>query len=765
MTHHPTWRYLEVHGINDDGTCTCGRPGCVPIGKHPTQPGWTASACPNPEIRPGYNIGLATGQGIVVLDFDGSEGLATLETLSKLADLSGAWTQNTGSGGTHLLFTTTEHIKNAVRILPGMDVRGEGGMIVVAPSKHKSGKAYTIVHDPEDPAPLPQEIEDIILRGKQPSVFQRAQAIEAVKDWAKRQKFNRAAWRLALSGQPWAEEGERETTLFAMCQALARAFPAATPESLASIFALPDGRPIISEAGLDLAAAADKIHRCQELHRSENLDKPAITLGTDDSLIIREATVTLATRALELGIYSRSERLCYVSPPEPKLDLTIRGQAPQEIKPIPQSALGTHLSSAARWISGAGPEAKPTLPPPRIVRAFAEHGVWPEIPYIEGIVYGPTLRSDGSLWAGIGYDARTGLYGVEGWEPALTDRETAWKLIWDLVEEFPWDGPASFSSWLALILSSIARYAYTGPSPLFLLDANTPGCGKTLLAVMASYIATGRGPSRGSGMGVDQEEDRKKITTLARGGARVILIDNIKGNWGTAILEEALTIPDGIWQDRLLGGNESYIGPLQAVWCATSNNVRLKGDLHRRVCYCRLEGPEDPSSRTFRIASIDEETRTRRRELYDACLSILVEWARTGRQHQLPPWGSYESWSSWVRGAIVHAGLADPAESRGQAASDNDVVRDLVLGLAEVIQDLGGSATPGQISDAVFSAGAIISGQYEIARNALVEAHPRNRDPQTGADVGRVLATYRGRVAGGLSLHPRTRVARDWVVR
>jgi hypothetical protein len=509
-----------------------------------------------------------------------------------------------------------------------------------------------------------------------------------------------------------------------------------------------------------------QIHALQQTARDNELSHPYIPIGVDDAATIRAATVALARVSTDLGIYVRAERLSYVSHPDPLLLLPIRGQAPQEIRAIPQSVVGTHLSAAATWTVGHGAEVKHTIPPPRIVKAFAEHGFWPEVSPVEGISYGPVLRSDGSVWSGQGYDPQTGLFGVEGWEYSHTSNQEALEIILPFFSEFPWASPEAFASWIALVLSVIGRYAYSGPAPMFLLDANTPGCGKTLLAVMASYIATGRGPSRGSGMGQDPEEDRKKVTTLARQGARIVLIDNVKGLWGTSILEEAMTVPDCVWSDRLLGGNETYSGPLQVVWAVTANNVRLRGDMHRRTCYCRLEGPEDPSSRVFRIRGVDEVVRKDRRVLYNAFLSLLVNWARTPRDiESLRPWGSYESWSEWIRGAVIHAGLADPADARVEMSTENDSVHDLVLGVAEVIKAVGGKATPGQIADAVWSASAIVGGQYELARNALVECHPRNRDPQTSMDVRRTLEMYRGRIASGISLQPRTRTSREWVVR
>lgn len=86
------------------------------------------------------NIGIITGSisNLVVVDADGPEGLASLQTLS----LSSPVTALTGKGK-HLYFSnTTERTSNAVRIRPGIDIRGEGGFVCAPNSVHENGRRY-----------------------------------------------------------------------------------------------------------------------------------------------------------------------------------------------------------------------------------------------------------------------------------------------------------------------------------------------------------------------------------------------------------------------------------------------------------------------------------------------------------------------------------------------------------------------------------------------------------------------------------------------
>src|SRR5690606_30697619 len=69
------------------------------------------------------------------------------ESLEELVDNYGELPETveavTGSGGSHYLFTYKEGIQNqAGQIAKGLDIRGDGGYIVAAPSIHISGKSY-----------------------------------------------------------------------------------------------------------------------------------------------------------------------------------------------------------------------------------------------------------------------------------------------------------------------------------------------------------------------------------------------------------------------------------------------------------------------------------------------------------------------------------------------------------------------------------------------------------------------------------------------
>jgi len=97
---------------------------------------------------PGANFALVTGQvsGVIAVDVDGHDGAAWAE---KNLPRTGIYNQT--AKGFHALFRVNgTPVKNAVRIAPEVDVRGDGGYIVMAPSVHPTGRVYEL-HNPYFP--------------------------------------------------------------------------------------------------------------------------------------------------------------------------------------------------------------------------------------------------------------------------------------------------------------------------------------------------------------------------------------------------------------------------------------------------------------------------------------------------------------------------------------------------------------------------------------------------------------------------------------
>ena len=115
---------------------------------------------------PTANIGIATGQvsgGICVIDQDEKNGKHGIEAFEAWIDenmlyIDDTWESQTASGGRHTFFRSTLPVANRVGWLKGVDVRGDGGYVVVPPSVLADGSTYSWLTSPSDlEAPITNE--------------------------------------------------------------------------------------------------------------------------------------------------------------------------------------------------------------------------------------------------------------------------------------------------------------------------------------------------------------------------------------------------------------------------------------------------------------------------------------------------------------------------------------------------------------------------------------------------------------------------------
>jgi hypothetical protein len=141
---------VPMHTARAGGGCSCADPACLDRGKHPRLRGWQRLATVDPSVAgewwrrwPEANLGLVTGRRFDVLDLDGTQGVEALRAILSIAPTEHPGpVARTGGGGWHLLYCPTG-LGNRVRLAPGVDWRGRGGLIVAPPSRHASGGRYT----------------------------------------------------------------------------------------------------------------------------------------------------------------------------------------------------------------------------------------------------------------------------------------------------------------------------------------------------------------------------------------------------------------------------------------------------------------------------------------------------------------------------------------------------------------------------------------------------------------------------------------------
>lgn len=369
---------------------------------------------------------------------------------------------------------------------------------------------------------------------------------------------------------------------------------------------------------------------------------------------------------------------------------------------IPEPILRMHISDTCNLVSYSERQREwvPAHPPDWLIKQVATLGEWP-FRSLEAVLETPFLRADGEVVLQPGYDRYSGVllqppHGVR-WLPVPRDptadqvRESLQRLL-DLVQYFPWARPAGKSAWLAGLLSYVARYAFRGSVPAFLIDGNSPGTGKGKLQSATGLLLLGREMSRCAPTD-DEDEMDKRLVSIAQSGDLLIKIDNIAGPWCTANLASALT--DTEYYGRILGKNQRGGGPLNAIWWVNGNNLkfppRLARDMVRRSLHMRLitelRRPEHRENLPDLLAQVTAE----RPRLIADLLTLLRGYYAAGKPKLVRELGGFEAWSAIVPQCCVWLGLPNPLDTQEDLIHDADpseaVLGQLLEGWSELCQE------------------------------------------------------------------------------
>lgn len=467
------------------------------------------------------------------------------------------------------------------------------------------------------------------------------------------------------------------------------------------------------------------------------------------------------------GIYQRGGTLVHVVQPTA---ISPGAKVVPTIRELPLPVLRVHLAQVARWVKydGKAGGMKRIVVPDAITQAVQNLGEWESIRPLVGVLSAPTMRPDGSVLQVSGYDEATSLllwpalaFAEVPETPSQGDALSAARAILDLVADFPFATEHDRSAWLAGVLTLAGRHSIEGPCPLFAVDANTRGSGKSRLVDVAVMLSHGSKAARSSISGVD-EEMRKQITSILAEGAPAALLDNVRtgGKFGGPAFDALLT--SDVWKERLLGKTSNLTLPARTVWWATGNNMRFAGDLARRALRIRLESPlENPEERSDFKYPGDELLRhveRGRRFLVTQALLILRAHAIAGRPACGGAWGSYESWSRIVASAIRWIGLPDPLLSRATEDEGADEERLHAGAVAEVLVSIGRPVTARELVLELYPTGHYDGEQrpdlfptYGPARDALEMATNARGTPNV-QHVGFFLRRVQGRIVDSLSI-------------
>jgi predicted P-loop ATPase len=281
-------------------------------GKHPWR-GWKKSPMDTPEqsystfmevfqqYPNGVNIGVRTGKvsGFWAVDLDVSSsknGLIDIQEWAKknnltLDDLDSV-TARTGGGGMHILFSYPPNVEKISTVAPhpdigpAVDIKGDGGYILVEPSYHLKGRRYawqinkTLSREMLKPAPE-RLIHIVETKKRGPGALEIAYtpSLEELKDFAdelsrkhaQRSKQIGTNMLLALSGSAIMEDGGAHDAYRDIMYVVAKKWRGCEPKEVLahfedSIAARFEGKP---DASTDIANLADSLYTALHKAREE----------------------------------------------------------------------------------------------------------------------------------------------------------------------------------------------------------------------------------------------------------------------------------------------------------------------------------------------------------------------------------------------------------------------------------------------------------------------------------------------------------------
>ncbi len=352
-----------------------------------------------------------------------------------------------------------------------------------------------------------------------------------------------------------------------------------------------------------------------------------------------------------------------------------------------------------------------SLGKPKVVQILASdilRNSLPEVKRINSVrlpIWGPTDPATGLRTIKLaepGYDAATGIYTMDLC-PYSTERADLGSLhtaLCNMLGEFPWDditdGSQTFATsrnvacFIAYMVGQYCRNLIT-LQPLILVNANTQGSGKTLLA------AIGLSPVHGAPTVTpcpnNDEELRKTLFATLAAGASYCLLDDLPALVASTV-NQFSTAPKV--SDRKMHSQEIITFPNTMQIISTGNNLKITPDIERRALIIDLFAETKPTETTH--TDHLEITATNRPKWRSSLLSVLynllLHWLEAGMPALCPrnAKASFESFV-FIAGNITRlAGFGDPFAKRIADGTSGDTTSNL---LEYLIRGIATASCPG----------------------------------------------------------------------
>jgi putative DNA primase/helicase len=727
-------------------------------------------------------IGMPTGRatGLVVLDVDqdettGKDGEASLAALlAEHGPLPETAEVMTPRGGRHIYF---RHPGAEIRIKTTasaigrhLDIRGDGGYVILPPSVLPDGRAYQWEgsSDPDEGAeiaPMPHWLIELT-----------AAAVS--------QKGNASAQSGGSEkGEAEIPEGQRNDTLFRLGRSLRakgltqaaiaaaliaenseRCRPPLPEEEVAAIAAnaasVPAGlspeyaakaakrRPLTVVGGTDAEPPAPTPDRAAVYIRAGELSRVV-----DESLAILEREPS--------GIYRQGSRLVRIGRADEREEPL--GKREPDAPTLHTMTTASTVDALARHVAylkwdARSADDKPADPPTRVADLIlSREGQW-RFPRLIGYTECPCVTADGRLIFDPGYDQRSGLYVLphpipRHRLPAKPTREVAERsleVLREWLSTFPFASESDEAAALAAALTVVHRRPLPA-APVLGITASTPATGKSRLAECFALLATGRKAAFFTA-GHTPEELEKRLDVILLSGDQAAVLDNLERPVKSDALCSITT--QASKAVRVLGSSRTVDCPTNTALILTGNNLTLLGDLQRRTLLVALDAQtERPEERTFARDAL-AYTRDQRISLLVAALMLPVAYHAAGRPAvDANPYGSFERWDALIRRPLIWLGMPDPLAS-AVAMRDEDHELQGMRALYPAWWSIWGAEpiTPSTILDATQRAA---SDAYapptptELELAEAIKAVLGDGPKMTARALGWKLRQWQGRILGG----------------
>ena len=290
-------------------------------------------------------------------------------------------------------------------------------------------------------------------------------------------------------------------------------------------------------------------------------------------------------------------------------------------------------------------------PPNPVGNDIINHQILDNVPYLNQIINHPIITKDWQIINEPGYHKESQIY----LEPSKLvdvqdmDLETAYDILTDWLQDFPFKDYSDFANTIALLITMLIRSALPEGElpPLFIISANSVGAGKSTLAQILSAVITGEAAGS-TQLPTNEEEIRKAIGAELILGTEVVVLDNITEQVVVASSSLASAISEPTIRFRILGKSKMIRADNSATYVLTGNNVDANADLTDRACFIRLDTEKRVAERQFKTESILSDTIRDRERLFSAVYTIVRSWIDFGKQrgtakHRSNVWAKYIS--------------------------------------------------------------------------------------------------------------------------